>query len=240
MGSGSPGKERERTNKGDAMSESRYVPHQDVEGYPGANISPERAERIRKLDLGIEEITVDDIVYNVSRNGSSIFYLALKLVSEACGEEEARDIARKIGYTAGRSNYRKMQKRFGVTTLGPERAAIYEDTVHLLSGSDMAYCFSEYDGEKCVVRRTRCSFHTGHPPEAGHYCWFLNEGFKQAYEELDPNLEVTYEKSMTKGDSCCEHVFRYRNGGGAETSGSADGGSTASEPRRPGAHRSRP
>ncbi len=211
------------------MSESRYVPHQDAQGYPGANLPPERVERIRRLDLGIEEITVDDIVHNVSRNGSSIFYMALKLVSEACGEEVARDIARKIGYTAGLSNYKKMQRRFGVTTLGPERTAIYEDTVHLLSGSDMAYCFSEYDDEKCVVRRTRCSFHTGHPTGAGHYCWFLNEGFKQAYEELDPNVEVTYDTSMTKGDSYCEHVFRYRNQESSESPGSGEDGRTTSE-----------
>lgn len=190
------------------MSESRYVPHQDAPEYPGANLPPERAERIRNLDIGIEEITVDDIVYSVSRNGSSIFYLALKLVSDARGE----DVARKMGYTAGRNNYSKMQKRFGTTTLGPERAAVYQDTGHLLSGSDMAHCFSDYDDEKCVVRRTRCSFHTGHPSGAGHYCWFVNERFKRAYEELDPNLEMTYDKSMTKGDPYCEHDFRYRKG----------------------------
>ena len=62
------------------MSELRYVPHQDARGYPGANLPPERAERIRKLDIGIEEITVHDIVHSVSRNGTSIFFLALKRV----------------------------------------------------------------------------------------------------------------------------------------------------------------
>lgn len=204
------------------MTASPYKPHQDATEYPGANISPERSEKIRKLDIAVEDITVDDIVHSVSRNGSSIFYLALKLVSNAHGEEAACDIARKIGYTAGRSNYTKMQKRFGVTTLGPEHAAIYQDTVHILSGSDMAHCFSEYDDEKCVVRRTRCSFHTGHPPGAGEYCWFVNEGFKQAYEELDPNLEMTYEKSLTKGDSYCEHVFHYRNRDDSDRSDSED------------------
>lgn len=211
------------------MSESRYVPHQDAEDYPGANLSTERAKRIRRLDLGVEEITVDDIVHSVSRNGSSIFYLALKIVSDISGEEVAREVARRIGYTAGRSNYTKMQKRFGVTTLGPERAAIYQDTVHLLSGSDMAYCFSEYDDEKCVVRRTRCSFHTGHPPGAGHYCWYVNEGFRQAYEELDPNLEMTYAKSMTKGDPHCEHVFRYRGRARSGSLSSKDADRPASE-----------
>ncbi len=201
------------------MSESRYVPHQDAGEYPGANLSTERAKRIRRLDIGVEEITVDDIVHSVSRNGSSIFYLLLKLVSDTCGEEAARDIAREFGYTVGYSNYSKMQKRFGTTTLGPELAAVYQDTVHLLSGSDMAHCFSEYDDEKCLVTRTRCSFHTGAPPEAGHYCWFVNEGFKRAYEELDPNLEMTYDRSLTKGDDYCEHIFRYR---GRESTGSAE------------------
>jgi hypothetical protein len=172
----------------------------------------ERADRLRNLDVAIDEITVDDIVHSVSRNGSSTFFLLMKMVSETFGKEVARDFARRFGYVVGRSNYGKMQRRFGVTTLGPERLAMYEDTVHLLGGSDMAHCFSEYDEHTCVIRRTRCAFHTGAPPGAGHYCPYLNEGFAQAYRERDPNLvEMTYDMSMARGDDQCEHVFRYRD-----------------------------
>lgn len=39
--------------------------------------------------------------------------MALNLVPKACGEEVARDIARKIGYTTGPNNYRKMQNALG-------------------------------------------------------------------------------------------------------------------------------
>ena len=196
------------------MSAGRYQPHQDASGYPGAELSPERAERLRNLDLPVDEISVDDIVHNVSRNGSSIFFMLMKMVSETCGEDVARGFARRFGHTVGRSNYRKMQRRFGVTTLGPERLAIYEDTVHLLGGSDMAHCFTRYDEHTCVIRRTRCAFHTGAPPGAGHYCPYLNEGFAQAYGECDPGLaEMTYDVSMARGDDHCEHVFRYRDAG---------------------------
>jgi hypothetical protein len=192
------------------MTEGSYKPHQNAAGYPGTNISEERAERLRKLDVQRDEITVDDIVYMVSRNGSSIFFLLMRMVSETCGEEVAVDLARRFGYIVGKSNYRKMQRRFGVTTLGPERLAIYEDTVHLLGGPDMAYCFSDYDEQTCVIRRTRCAFQTGHPPGTGHYCPFINEGFAEAYTECDPGLlEADYPKSMARGDSHCEHVFRY-------------------------------
>ena len=38
------------------------------------------------------------------------------MISDACGEE----VARRIVYTAGRSNYSKMQESFGTTTLGPD------------------------------------------------------------------------------------------------------------------------
>jgi hypothetical protein len=194
------------------MTRGRYQPHQDASGYPGAEISEERAERLRKLEVPVDEITVDDIVYSVSRNGSSIFFMLMNMVSQTCGEELAQDFARRFGYVVGRSNYGKMQRRFGVTTLGPERLAMYEDTVHLLGGSDMAYCFTEYDQHTCVIRRTRCAFHTGAPAAAGHYCPFLNEGFGRAYAERDPNLvEMSYDKSLARGDDHCEHVFRYRD-----------------------------
>jgi len=195
-----------------AVSEGRYIPHQDASGYPGANMPDDRAERLRNLDIPIDEITVDDIVWSVSRNGSSIFFMLMKMVSETCGDEVAQDFARRFGYIVGRSNYRKMQRRFGVETLGPERLAEYEDTVHLLGGSDMAYCFTEYDDRTCVIRRTRCAFHTGGPEGANHYCPYLNEGFGRAYQECDPNLvEMTYDTSMARGDDHCEHVFRYRD-----------------------------
>jgi hypothetical protein len=196
----------------DEMEPGRYQSHQDASGYPGAGMSEQRAESLRNLDVPIDEITVDDIVYSVSRNGSSIFFMLMRMVSEKCGEEVAQDFARRFGYVVGRSNYRKIQRRFGVTTLGPERLAIYEDTVHLLGGSDMAYCYSEYDEHTCTIRRTRCAFHTGAPPGAGHFCPFLNEGFGRAYQECDPNLiEMTYDTSLSRGDPYCEHVFRYRD-----------------------------
>lgn len=187
-----------------------YKPHQDASGYPGTGITAQRAEQLRNLDLTRDEITVDDIVYMVSRNGSSIFFLLMRMISETCGEEVAVDLARRFGYIVGKSNYRKMQRRFGVTTLGPERLAMYEDTVHLLGGPDMAYCFSDYDEHTCVIRRTRCAFHTGHPPGTGHYCPLINEGFADAYRECDPGLlKADYAKSMARGDGHCEHVFRY-------------------------------
>lgn len=136
----------------------------------------------------------------------------LKMVAEKFGEEAARDLSSRFGYTAGRSNYKKMQRRFDVTTLGPERVAQYEDTVHLLSGVDMAHCFSEYSDDTCVLRRTRCSFHTGAPPGVAHYCRYVNEGFAKAYLELDPDLvEVSYGPSLIDGASECVHTFRYRN-----------------------------
>lgn len=187
-----------------------YQPHQDASGYPGADLPAERTDALRRLDVEPSDITVDDIVHNVSRGGSSYWFGLLRMVSERFGEHEARDMARRFGYIAGRSNFRKMQRRFGVTSLGPERVAKYEDTVHLLSGVDMAHCFSSYDDEACVLRRTRCSFFTGAPEGAGHYCRDLNEGMAEAYRELDPGLvEVSYATSMIDGNAECVHVFRY-------------------------------
>lgn len=187
-----------------------YKPHQDASGYPGAKLPLERTEKLRKLDVEVDDITVEDIVHSVSRNGSSIFFAMLRMVAEAYGEEDAQTFARRFGYMVGRSNYKKMQSRYGVTSLGAERMSQYEDTVHLLGGVDMAHCFSEYNDNTCVIRRTRCSFHTGAPDGAGHYCRYVNEGFGQAYQELDPKIiEATYGPSMTNGAAECVHVFKF-------------------------------
>src|SRR5690606_17708829 len=115
-----------------------------------------------------------DIVWNVSRNGSSYFFLLLRYVAKLHGEESARELARRLGYVTGRSNYRKMQKKFGVQTLTPEMVALYEDTAHLLGGTEMATCTSEYEGNEWIGKRQRCPFHTGAPEGAGHYCRFVN------------------------------------------------------------------
>jgi hypothetical protein len=193
------------------MSDERYRPHQDASAYPGAAMSSERAERLRNLDIPVGEITPDDIVWSVSRNASSTFFLLMRMVLDECGEEVAQDFARRFGYTVGRSNYAKMQRRFGVTTLGPERLAMYEDTAHLLGGVEMAHCFSAYDADTCTLRRRRCAFHTGAPAGVGGFCPYMNEGFARAYAERDPGLiEMTYEKSLARGDEYCEHVFRFR------------------------------
>jgi hypothetical protein len=196
------------------MTSGRYEPHRDASGYPGTGISEERSERLRNLDILAHEITADDIVHSLSRNGSGTFFLLMRLVAESAGQEAADEVARRFGYLVGRANYRKMQKRFGVTTLGPERLAMYEDAAHLLGGVDMAYCFTEYDEHTCAITRTRCAFHTGHPPGTGHLCPLLNEGFAKAYTECDPGLvEVGYRTSLAWGDDHCEHFFRYESAG---------------------------
>jgi hypothetical protein len=188
-----------------------YQPFRDADGYPGAHLSAERAEQIRRLQVPVDELTIHDIVHSVSRNGSGTFFLLMNLIAEACGEPMAQAIAERFGYIVGRTNYRKMQRRFGVTTLGPERLALYEDTVHRLGGSDMAHCLSEYNEHTCVIRRRRCAFHTGAPPGAAHYCPMLNQGFARAYQECDPDLvEAAYPQSLAWGDEECRHVFRYR------------------------------
>lgn len=195
------------------VSEYSFPRANGDQGYPGLDLTKERMEQIRNLTLDPDEITADDIVWNVSRNASSYFFSLLKNAVEMCGEEVARELARRLGYTAGCSNYRKMQRRFGATNLTAEQVAQYEDTVHLLGGVEMATCTSEYDANTWTGRRTRCPFYTGAPEGAGHYCRYVQEGFERAYKECDPNIqEMRYEKSLIKGDGECIHVIRFGPG----------------------------
>lgn len=199
---------------------SEYQPYKDPaehdyprqgDGYPGLDLSEEREEQLRNLDVDLDEISADDIVWNVSRNASSYFFLLLRYIAKLHGEESACALAEKLGYVTGRSNYRKMQKKFGVETLTPEMVALYEDTAHLLGGVEMATCTSEYRGNEWIGHRKRCPFHTGAPDGAGHYCRFVNKGFTKAYQECDPNIEeVRYESSLMDGDEQCTHVIAYR------------------------------
>ena len=66
---------------GAGLTEGIYVPsyetHRDASDYPGANISPERAEKLRNLDVEVDDITVDDIVYNVRRKVARSFLAEL-------------------------------------------------------------------------------------------------------------------------------------------------------------------
>ena len=195
------------------VSEYRFPRANGDRGYPGLDFSAERQEQIRNLALSPEEITADDIVWNVSRNASSYFFALLRNASDMCGEEVARELARRLGDTTGRSNYKKMQRRFGVKHLTAEQLALYEDTVHLLGGVEMATCTSEYDGNTWVGHRTRCPFYTGAPKGANHYCRYVQEGFERAYKECDPNIEeMRYDKSLTNGDSECVHIIRFGPG----------------------------
>lgn len=192
------------------MAEQPYRPYTDSRLYPGAHLlGTERAERLRTLTVDVEELTTDDMVFAISRALESMYHVSMRLISEACGEEQALAIAKRVGYLMAGSNYRKFQRRFGVQTLGPERMCMYQDLAHLLNGADMAHCYTEYDAERCIVRRTRCSFYTQHPKGAGHYCLATEEGFLQAYRELDPGLDPQLTKAMPRGDAYCEHVFTY-------------------------------
>ena len=184
------------------------------DGYPGLNLTDERRERLRNLDVDPDAITADDIVWNVSRNASSHFFFLLRNVAKLQGEECARDLAQRLGYVVGRSNYQKMQHKYGVETLTPAMVALYEDTAHLLGGVEMATCVSEYRGNEWISHRRRCPFHTGAPKGAGHYCRFVNQGFAEAYKECDPSIAaIRYETSLMDGDDECTHVIAYREQG---------------------------
>jgi len=87
-----------------------------------------------------------------------IFYMALKLVSRLAAAEVARDIARKIGYTAGPEQLPQDAEAFWGDHFG---SGTDGDAVHLLSGSDMAYCFSR-------IRRRSASYDAPECPSTGH------------------------------------------------------------------------
>lgn len=188
-----------------------YDPTRNLRFYPGASLSEERKHKVLNFEVDLDDVTVDDIVFNTARANTGTFYALVALIEETYGEEAARDLVREMGYRGGKRNIPAWLAANGVEKGSAELMSKYQDYAHAMRGPDHANAYSEWEDNICQVRRTTCAWHTGRPEGMESYCKYSSEGFLEAYRESDGALEqAKIEACMSFGDDHCHHVFTYR------------------------------
>lgn len=172
-----------------------YRPFTDNRFYPGM-ISEERQAELASFDFELEELTADDLVWQLSKSVAGTAYLSLRFVRDKFGLEAAQELAREMGYQSGVAIFGSYRARLGVKPGEPitaEQFAEFQDFAHAVMGVDGMYSFSGYDDEKAWVSRQRCFFggsgpFSNAPPDLQAICAYADLGFISAYKELQPQL----------------------------------------------------
>ena len=180
--------------------------------YPGNRLSAEERRRMDEYDIEIDEVTLDHLIYSMSRQIENNFQTFYTVAEQVVGEEKALEIAREIGERYGGQGYAKLLAARGKGKKGsPEMMALYQDLVHSIRGpKHAAALFAEYDDKRCVVRRKECIYFNEQTPENGKYTEAFELGCFAGYEAADDNLlRVEVHKCRYRGDGGCEQHWVY-------------------------------
>lgn len=181
--------------------------------YPGRNLSPEEKRRMDTYEVKIDELTVDHIVYSMSRQVENNFQTFYTVAEEVVGEEQALKIAYEIGRRYGGLGYARLLTAYGKSNEGsPEMMARYQDLVHAIRGpKHAAALFAEYDDRRCVVRRKACIYFNESMPQNGKYTSAFEQGCFAGYKAADRNLlRIDVIRCLCRGDSSCEQQWVYK------------------------------
>ena len=187
------------------MAEGKYKPFRDVDWYP-AKISADRIKQLQDKNLTCYDFTCDDIVYTLGERARAMLHHLLLAVKQVADEETVIKVARRAGYNMGKANIGAWQKRFNTKQMSAEQWAIMQDFQHALGGFSHCHAFVTYDDKKCVIRRTNCGYLT-HEPETMHLCKYMDEGIREAYQEMQPGFKVTMTQLLPEGGDFCEHIM---------------------------------
>jgi hypothetical protein len=180
--------------------------------YPGAGLTEAERGRMDRYDIPISEVTVDHLVYSLSRQVENNFQSFYTVAEAVVGEEKALEIAREIGRRYGGTGYANLLKAQGTEGVGsPRMMALYQDLVHAIRGpKHAAALFAEYDDERCVVHRHACIYYNEGAPENGKYAGAFEAGCFEGYVAADANLErVDTIRCRWQGDQTCEQHWVF-------------------------------
>lgn len=182
--------------------------------YPGRNLSAEETRRMDAYETRIGELTVDHILYSMSRQIENNFMTFYTVAQELIGEEKSLEIATAIGTRYGGLGYATMLKAMGLGNDGsPRTMAMYQDFVHAIRGpKHAAALFAEYDDKRCVVRRNACIYFSEKFPDNGKYTSAFEQGCFAGYMAADKNLKrVDVIKCLCRGGDSCEQHWVYKD-----------------------------
>jgi hypothetical protein len=181
--------------------------------YPGAGLTAEERDRMERYDISISELTIDHLVYSMSRQIENNFQSFYSVTEAIAGEETGLAIAHEIGRRYGGEGYARLLKAQGRERRGePRMMALYQDLVHSIRGpKHAAALFSEYDDTECIVRRKECIYFNEQIPENGKYTEAFEAGCFEGYVAADDNmLEVKVVRCRFQGANGCEQHWVYK------------------------------
>lgn len=181
--------------------------------YPGARLSADERRRMDTYEIKIDEVTVDHLVYAMSKQIENNFQTFYSVAEEIIGEEKALEIAHEIGRRYGGRGYETLLEAYGTAGSGSARyMALYQDLVHSIRGPKHASAlYAEHDEGRCVVKREQCIYFNEDRPENGKYTGAFESGCFEGYCAADENLlRVEVHRCRWKGDAGCEQHWVYR------------------------------
>jgi hypothetical protein len=182
--------------------------------YPGAGLSPADRERMDNYEVPINEVTIDQLVYSMSRQIENNFQSFYTVAEDVVGEDKALQIAREIGRRYGGGGYATFLKANGSEGAGsPRLMARYQDLVHSLRGpKHAAALFATHDDARCIVRRSECIYFSERAPQNGKYAEAFELGCFDGYCAADRNLlRVEVVHCRYQGAHGCEQHWVYRD-----------------------------
>jgi len=180
--------------------------------YPGARLSDSERARIECYEVRIDELTIDHLVYSMSKQIENNFQTFYSTAEEVVGELKALEIAREIGRRYGGGGYAQLLRAYGRERRGePRMMAMYQDLVHSIRGPKHATAlFAEYSDTECVVRRSRCIYYSEDNPANGKYTEAFEAGCFEGYVGADDNLlRVDVVRCRFQGSSGCEQRWVF-------------------------------
>jgi hypothetical protein len=184
--------------------------------YPGARLSAEERRRMDEYDLEIGDVTVDHLVYSLSRQVENNFQVFYAVAEELIGVEKALELAHEIGRRYGGRGYAQFLAARGHGTKGSAQLmAQYQDLVHSIRGpKHTAALYAEHTGSRCIVRRKECIYYSDAFPENGKYTNAFEAGCFEGYRAADENLlRVEVHKCRCRGNDACEQHWVYAEDG---------------------------
>jgi len=180
--------------------------------YPGRHLNAEERRRMDEYDIGIADLTVDHLVYSMSKQIERNFQTFYTVAEDMIGEEKALEIAHEIGRRYGGKGYATLLRAHGMKTGGPRMMALYQDLVHSIRGPKHASAlFAEYDDSRCIVRRSECIYFSEDHPENGKYAGAFEAGCFEGYGDADPTLiRVDTMRCRWRGDGDCEQHWVFK------------------------------
>jgi hypothetical protein len=194
--------------------------------YPGARLTPAERGRMDRYEIPIDEVTVDHLVYSMSRQIENNFQSFYTIAEEVVGEEKALEIARQIGRRYGGGGYATFLKANGCADAGNARMmALYQDLVHSLRGpKHAAALFATHDEARCVVKRSECIYFSEAAPQNGKYAEAFESGCFEGYCAADRNLlRVEVKRCRYQGEPSCEQHWVFSDDPQTADGSSADG-----------------